>query len=129
MVREYLMRTPFVVFILLSFLLPAPVHAGMIGTPDPVEEFLQKDIEKRKDFIQRPDKSDSEKMTEDFQEDIRDRESASTSKTDEGKSGSAWWKWALGILAVGGVAALASGGGGGGGGTSSTGGATVTGSW
>lgn len=47
------------------------------------------------------------------------------------KSGSTWWKWALGILLVGGIAAAAGGGGGGDTGTSSsaptTG--TVTGSW
>lgn len=39
----------------------------------------------------------------------------------EEKGGSNWWKWALGILVVGGIAAAAGGGGGGGGGSTTTG--------
>ncbi|MDH4163513.1 MAG: hypothetical protein OEW15_12595 [Nitrospirota bacterium] len=120
------MRRTFICLILLSFFLPVQVRAGIIGTPDPVEDALQKRIEKQKNFIQRPDRSDSERMTDEFQENMK---TAEVSQTGEKKSGSVWWKWALGILVVGGIAAAASGGGGSGGGSSSSTGATVTGSW
>lgn len=42
------------------------------------------------------------------------------------KGGSNWWKWALGILVIGGIAAAAGGGGGGGGGTTTSGTTTPT---
>jgi len=47
----------------------------------------------------------------------------------ESSGGSNWWKWALGIALIGGVAAAAGGGGGGGGSDSGSGTTTVTGSW
>ncbi|MBU0675812.1 MAG: hypothetical protein KJ950_14315 [Proteobacteria bacterium] len=46
------------------------------------------------------------------------------------EGGSSWWKWGLGLLAIGAIGAAAGGGGGGGGGGTPSGGTgTVSASW
>lgn len=110
------MKKMIAILVLLAF--ASPVRAGLVTDFDPVEKKL---IEK---------KQLEEDMSKDFKK--SPAEPATAGKKNE-KSGSNWWKWALGVLVVGGIAAAAGGGGGGGGGggesgttTATTGGATAS---
>lgn len=99
------------ILVILGFLLPMPVRAQISTDFDPVEKKLRTPM------------TLEEKMTEDFKK-------ADAKPGEKPEEGSTWWKWALGALAVGAIAAAAGGGGGGGGGAApppSTG--TVSGSW
>jgi hypothetical protein len=87
------------ILLLLSFALPIRVYAGLDSAFDPVEQNL---IQKKQ-------------LEEDMSREFRKPETESIKsdpKKEEG--GSNWWKWALGVLVVGGIAAAAGGGGGGG---------------
>lgn len=99
--------------VLAGLLLPMPVRAQISTDFDPVEKKLRTPM------------TTEEKLSEDF----KAGEPGKPGAKPEEKSN--WWKWALGILIVGGIAAAAGGGGGGGdgggGGGSSTG--TISGSW
>jgi hypothetical protein len=89
--------------ILISFLLPLPVHAGLVTDFDPVEkQFLDK-------------RQLEEEMSREFkkQQQIEQEKPIKPVEHAQKESGSSWWKWALGILVVGGAAAAAGGGGGG----------------
>ena len=113
------MRTIVSLIVLVSFLLPVRSFGAVIKELDPVE----------KEFLSAPKSADeNQRLKDDFQSNMKKQD---TSKPAEKSSGSSWWKWALGIAVIGGIAAAAGGGGGGGSSssTSSSGGATVTGSW
>jgi len=110
------MKILLIMFILTALIIPAPAYSGMVGTPDSVEKNLQ-DVQK----------SESLRMTDDFKKDMQkpDQQPALAKS-----SGSNWWKWALGVLVVGGVAAAAGGGkGGSSSGSSSGSGGTVVSTW
>ncbi|MBU0674616.1 MAG: hypothetical protein KJ950_08255 [Proteobacteria bacterium] len=70
-----------------------PSYAGMVNKFEPIEETLVSDLPPE----------------------------VKVPETKEEK-GSSWWKWGLGLVAVGAIAAAAGGGGGGGGSSSSSGG-------
>ena len=89
------------ILLLISFVLPVRVYAGMDTNFDPVEQNL----------IQK--KQIEEDMSQEFRKPVTEPIKTEPKK-EEG--GSNWWKWALGIVAVGAIAAAAGGGGGGGGG-------------
>ena len=103
--------------ILISLLLPLPVHAGLVTDFDPVE----------KQYL------DKQRLEEDMSKEFKKQQQLEQEKPIKAvehkpveKSGSSWWKWALGILVVGGAAAAAGGGGSGGSSPSSSGGTGST---
>ena len=105
--------------ILLSLILPVRIYAGLITDFDPVE----------KQYL------DKQRLEEDMSKEFKKQQQLEQEKPikavehkPEEKSGSSWWKWALGILGGGGAAAAAGGGGGGSSPSSSggTGSTTVT---
>ena len=101
------MKKIIVLLILLSLVMPIPVHAGMGTDLDPVEKNL---IDKQKQVEKKVLEDD---MSKEFRQKQAEQPIKQEAKTgDSGKSGSNWWKWALGILVVGGIAAAAGGGGG-----------------
>jgi len=135
------MKKIVVFLILLSFAAPVPARAGLETGIDPVEQPLiekQKQIEKQRleEDMSREFKikqADDKKLLEDqMTQDMKKKQAEDAKKIVEKEkpattqqaetSGSNWWKWALGILVVGGIAAAAGGGGGGGGGGGSSGG-------
>lgn len=104
-------------FVLISLFLPLPSYAAVIKDLDPVE----------REFLTRPKSPDeNQRLNEDFQKQASKPEQP---KIEKKTSGSSWWKWTLGLVIVGAVAASQSGKGDSNGSTSSSGGATVTGSW
>jgi len=130
--------------IILSFVLPLHVRAGIDMDMAPVEKDLidkQKQTEKlrfeeemSKEAQKKQSEADKkqleEQMSRDMQKQADEQKAALASKEKKpDNSGSSWWKWGLGILVVGGIAAAAGGHGGSSSGGSSSGGSTVTGSW
>jgi uncharacterized protein YneF (UPF0154 family) len=105
------MKKLIIVLIIVSFALP--VQAGMVLTPDPVDKNL----------------IENERLNQEMTKGLN--KPGEPLKIEEKKSGSSWWKWALGIAIVGGIAAAAGGHGGGGGGSNGGGGSTGNGtiSW
>jgi Na+-transporting NADH:ubiquinone oxidoreductase subunit NqrC len=120
--------------VLLSFVAPVPVRAGMDMGIDQVEQPLiekQKQSEKQrlqeemaKDRLRRQaDEAEKQRLEEQMTQDFQKKQAEEAKKpvvteqptaSQKEKTGSNWWKWALGVAVVGGIAAAAGGGGGGG---------------
>ena len=98
-----------IIAILILLAIALPVRAEIGPNFDPVENTLLK-----------------KKMLEDDMSKDYQRSPDGPQPQTAGKS-SNWWKWALGIVIVGGIAAAAGGGGGGGSSSGSTG--SVAASW
>jgi uncharacterized membrane protein YgcG len=120
--EAFSMKKIVAILILLSF--STPVHARMIMKQDPIESELvtQPQPEERKPVIApKPDTADQRKkqleedMSREYQKGNEPQKPVVAKEQDSTeKKGSNWWKWALGIAVVGGIAAAAGGGGGGG---------------
>lgn len=90
------MRQLVAFLILFSFVMPARVHAGIGRELDAVEKELLT-----------PQNTENRRMNEDFARELK--KPSGPPKAKEQKSGTAWWKWALGLAIVGGAAVAANG--------------------
>jgi len=95
------------------FLIPVFIMYSLIALTVPLTSYA---AERFTPFV--PESADSLPI----EEEVRPSQQAPVSS-----GGSNWWKWALGIALIGGVAAAAGGGGGGGGNSNSSG--TINVSW
>jgi len=134
------MKRIFTIILLIAFTMPMPVRASAVRELDPVEsEYLTPPaapkpapviapVPKLTDEIKAKPVNDNDRLKDEFQ--AEKKAPASESEPAE-KNTSNWWKWALGVLIVGGIAAAAGGGGGGGSGSSSGGssGGSLVGTW
>ena len=96
------MKRIIIILLLLSFV--TPVHARMVMKQDPIESDL---------ITQQPaDDASSQKKKQTEQDLNREfkKSGAESAKQAPEKSGSNWWKWALGAVIIGGVAAAAGAG-------------------
>jgi len=103
------MKKIIVAGILASFLLPMPVHAAATAEPMPMEQgssLLSQPADEPGAKDTKPAALEGQRMQDDFTRDIKKPEQL---KTEEGKKKTTWWKWALGAVIVGGIAAAASG--------------------
>jgi hypothetical protein len=112
------MKETIAILIVLSFILPLPVQADVVKELDPVEKELLA-----------PQKTDDQRINEELTREMQ--KPAAPAKAQEQKPSSNWWKWTLGIVIIGGIAAAAGGSHGGGSGSGSSGGSTGNGtiSW
>lgn len=105
-------RTISLVLILVMLLMPIAARADFIKEIDPVELELTTPPSRQLET-----KRLEERMNNEYARPVNEQPTAEVKK-----GGSSWWKWALGILVIGGIAAAA----GGGGGSGSSGGGTTT---